>query len=86
MWWDLLLAHASEEKQSEIETTSMDVLRLILQLPGKQCQFAALHGLNHMHPYPAAEATVRRYLEEHRTSLSADEIAWAEACAIGDAM
>ena len=86
MWWDLLLAHPGEENRTEIETISIDVLRLILQLPGKQCQFAALHGLNHIHPNPAAEATVRQYLEERRTSLSADEISWAEACATGDAL
>lgn len=86
MWWDLLLKFGSEENSSEIATISIDVLRQILQLPGKKCQFAALHGLNHMHPNPAAAAAVRQYLEEHRTSLTADEITWVEACAIGDAL
>lgn len=86
MWWDLLLKFGSEENSSEIATISIDALRQILHLPGKKCQFAALHGLNHMHPNPAAAAMVRQYLEEHRTSLMADEITWVEACAIGDAM
>jgi len=85
MWWDSLLAHGDEEILRESEGISMDVLKQILQLPGKQCQFAALHGLNHMHPNTAAAATVRQYLEEHRESLTADEIAWVETCALGAA-
>lgn len=86
MWWDSLLHRAGGENPSEVETISIDVIRQILQLPGKGCQFGALHGLNHMHPNPAATAIVRQYLEEHRASLTADEIGWVEACANGAAM
>jgi hypothetical protein len=57
----------------------------VLQLPAKGCQFAALHGLNHLHPSDAAAELVRRYLADHQGSLTADEIAWVEACASGEA-
>ena len=86
MWWDLLLAHNDDAIQLEIEPIALEVLRQILQLPSKACQFAALHGLNHMHPYADAAAAVRQYLEEHRTALSGDELAWVEACARGAAL
>jgi hypothetical protein len=83
MWWDLLLAHTQEGARLEIETIAVDVLRQILRLPSKGCQFAALHGLNHMHPSPAAAAAVRQYLKDHRKALTDDQITWVEACANG---
>lgn len=83
MWWDLLLGHTQEETRLEIEAIAIDVLRQVLQLPGRACQFAALHGLNHMHPNPAAEAAVRQYLEEHRHALTDEQVTWVEACANG---
>lgn len=86
MWWDLLLNHNDEAIQLEIEPIALEVLQQILQLPSKACQFAALHGLNHMHPYAAAQAAVRQYLEEHRTELSDNEVACVEACARGAAL
>lgn len=86
MWWDSLLYCGGGDKRMDIETISIDVIRRILHLPGKECQFAALHGLNHLHPNPSASPIVRQYLEEHRASLTTDEICWVEACAIGAAM
>lgn len=85
MWWDSLM-YREPENRAEIETISLDVIRQILQLPGKGCQMAALHGLNHMYPNASAAVTVRQYLEEHRTSLTADEIQWIKACAEGAAL
>ena len=85
MWWDMLLGYGNQKQRSEAETTVIDVLRQILQLPSMECQFAALHGLNHMHPSPEAAASVRRYLEERRAFLTAAEICWVESCAIGAA-
>ena len=86
MWWDLLLQCAGGEDSREIESVVLEVLRQILQLPGKECQFAALHGLNHMHPNSAAASAVREYLEEHRESLTAVNLGWVESCAKGTAM
>ena len=84
MWWDMALARIGDDR-SEIDPIAVDVLGQILRLPAKCCQFAALHDLNHLHPNEAAAELVRGYLEEHRASLTADEIAWAEACACGRA-
>ncbi|HLY63119.1 MAG TPA: hypothetical protein VKV95_20420 [Terriglobia bacterium] len=86
MWWDSLLIYGGGETRADLETISIDVIRLMLRLPGKGCQFAALHGLNHLYPNPAATALVQQFLEDHRASLTADEIGWIESCAIGDAM
>jgi hypothetical protein len=84
MWWDLALSRIGDQP-SEIDGIAVDVIGQILQLQAKGCQFAALHGLNHLHPNDAAPELVRRYLVEHQASLTADEIAWIEACASGEA-
>jgi hypothetical protein len=86
MWWDCLLDRPSVDRGPELEAILIEVLRQILQLPSKECQFAALHGLNHMHPSSAAAETVRQYLEGHRTELTSDEISWVEACGTGATM
>jgi hypothetical protein len=85
MWWDLALMRVGDQA-SEIDAVAIDVLDQILQLPAKRCQFAALHGLNHLHPHEVAGRLVREYLQAHRASLTADEIAWIEACASGEAL
>ena len=84
MWWDLALSRIADQP-SEIDEIAVDVIGQVLQLQAKGCQFAALHGLNHLHPNVAAAQMVRRYLAEHQASLTADEIAWVEACASGGA-
>jgi hypothetical protein len=85
MWWDLALTRIAD-RASEIDAVAVDVIGQILQLLAKSCQFAALHGLNHLHPNQAAADLARRYLEAHRASLTDDEIAWAEACVSGQAL
>jgi hypothetical protein len=85
MWWDSLSMCAETEGNSGVAAIYIDVLQQILRLSGKDCQFAALHGLNHMHPNPIAAAMARQYLDEHRSSLTTDEIDWVEACARGAA-
>jgi len=84
MWWDLMLARIADEP-SDIDGIAIDVMGQILELPARGCQFAALHGLNHLQPNDAAAQLVRRYLTEHQASLTADEMAWVEACASGEA-
>jgi hypothetical protein len=85
MWWDLALSRTGES-HAEIDAIAVDVIGQILQLPARRCQFAALHGLNHLHPNDAAAELARRYLAEHQASLTADEIGWVEACASGSAL
>jgi hypothetical protein len=86
MWWDLALDYRMEGYDSETQNIFIDVLTRILQLSSKECQFAALHGLNHMHPNPVAVETVGQYLEKNRAGLTDDEIKWVETCAAGTAM
>ena len=62
------------------------VLEEILQLPHRGCEFAALHGLNHLHPDAEASAMVARYLETHRTELEPKDVAWIERCRDGKAL
>jgi len=85
MWWDLVLTR-TDEQASEIDAVAVDVLDQILQLPSKRCQFAALHGLNHLPANLVATQLVRGYLAANRALLTADEIAWIEACASGEAL
>jgi hypothetical protein len=81
MWWDLL-----ETGFSDVETTVLDVLEQILKLDSKPCQFAALHGLNHLFPIARGSALVDHYLAEHRSALDEKDIAWVEACRDGKAL
>ena len=80
MWWD----YARDQKM-EISVRSRQVLQQILQLPHKGCQFAALHGLNHLRPDAEASTTIAQYLEVHRTELEPKDIAWIEKCRDGKA-
>jgi hypothetical protein len=85
MWWDLALTRVGDHG-SDIGAVAVDVIGQILQLPSKQCQFAALHGLNHLHPNETAAQLARGYLDAFRPSLTAAEIAWVEACVSGEAL
>jgi len=81
MWWDLLGVGSSD-----VETPVLDVLEQILMLDSKPCQFAALHGLNHLFPTVRASELVSSYLAEHRSAMDEKEIAWVEACRDGKAL
>jgi hypothetical protein len=86
MWWDLVLWRANKSEFSEIGPTALEVLEQILKLDSKSCQFAALHGLNHLRPSPRASELVSQYLAEHRSILDEKDIAWVEACRDGKAL
>jgi hypothetical protein len=81
MWWDLLL-----KESSDLDATALEVLEQILKLESKPCRFAALHGLNHMFPNARASEIVNDYLAERRSGMSAEDIAWVEACRDGKAL
>jgi hypothetical protein len=94
MWWDILLTAVGDwdateedrgERRSRIECFVIETLKQILGLPSKDCQLAALHGLNHLHSNPLASGVVSQYLDENRDRLTADEIEWAKACRDGQA-
>ena len=44
----------------------------ILEIDHEECHRDALHGLNHLHPYPGVEEAVDRLLERHADGLSQD--------------
>jgi hypothetical protein len=91
MWWDLVLWRVDESEISEIAPTALEVLDQILKLDSKSCQFAALHGLNHLRPRSSppsrrASELASQYLAEHRSTLDEKDIAWVEACRDGKAL
>lgn len=81
MWWDLML-----KESSDLDATALEVLEQILKVDSKPCRLAALHGLNHMFPNARASTLVSQYLSEHRSAMSAEDIAWVEACRDGKAL
>lgn len=62
----------------QIQATMFSTLTKILQLPSKDCQAGALHGLNHVR-HPDTEIVIRQYLADH-PALSEDEIDYATYC------
>ena len=82
MWWDHF-------RNWDVHQTMVPVckrtLAQILAFPDKECQFAALHGLNHLPPDAETSAMVEGYLHEHRAEMTPDEIEWIEACREGRA-
>jgi hypothetical protein len=83
MWWD----HFRDwVVNSNTVAVSRRVLTEILVLPDKKCQFAALHGLNHLPPDAETSAMIDRYLDEHRAEMTASEIEWIKACREGRAL
>ena len=83
MWWDHF-RHWDMHKNTV--PVCRRVLAQVLALPDKECQFAALHGLNHLPPDAEASAMVERYLDERRAQLTPSEIEWVEACREGRAL
>jgi hypothetical protein len=75
MWWDLIRPGAK----------ALSVLEQILALPSAACQRAALHGLNHLRPDPRASELVARYIERNRSSMTPEELEYAEMCRDGRA-
>jgi hypothetical protein len=94
MWWEYVsdaFGHWDTEEErrvrrSEVETAMLETLQQILALPNIDCQFAALHGLNHLYPRPEAIASVTEYLNEKRDGLNSDDLKWVEACRGGKAL
>jgi len=86
MWWDQLLGRPDEGENADIEPAIFEVIEETLKLDSKACQFAALHGLNHLRPSRRASELVRHYLAEHRSALDEKDIAWVEACRDGKAL
>ena len=69
MWWDALAydwhcgnrsrANGSEDEQ--MQDVMYETLERILALPSETCQFAALHGMGHLH-HPSTQEAIERFL------------------------
>ncbi len=86
IWWDQLLGRPDEGENADIEPAIFEVIEQTLKLDSKSCQFAALHGLNHLRPSRRASELVSLYLAEHRSAMDEKDIAWVEACRDGKAL
>lgn len=64
-------------EKEHIRNAMFETLQKILELPSIECQFAALHGLNHLR-HKETEQVVMQYIKENPT-LSEEEIYYAKA-------
>ena len=96
MWWDQLAfeyGYDLEEEQHpyqkgeagyRLQQVMFETLCEILKLPSKDCQFDALHGLNHVR-HAQTEPVLRAYMDAH-PELDESWKAYIEACIEGKAM
>jgi hypothetical protein len=56
-----------------------DTLKRILDLPHREAQRCALHGLGHLH-HPAVRDTIQRYIDANKSEFP---LAWLEQCRDG---
>ncbi len=93
MWWDGLAYDINPIKRADprnnpehkrIQQAMFETLSKILCLDAKHCQFAALHGLNHVY-HPDTNDLVRDYVEGN-PALSEEDVEYAVLCANGEAM
>lgn len=92
MWWDSLgyrfyriINPAENSEYQHLQNAMFVTLQKILQLDSVDCQFAALHGLGHVR-HPDNAGVIQAYIRQHQHTLTADEIAYAEACINGEIM
>jgi hypothetical protein len=93
MWWDGLAYAINPMKRADpdgnsdhkrIQNAMFETLSKIVFLDAKHCQFAALHGLNHVF-HPDTDDLVRGYVERN-PDLSDEEVEYAAICANGKAL
>lgn len=97
MWWDLVLESFWSLRPQPPDYAGLDAdgrvlldvafetLCSILALDDVRCQEYALHGLGHLH-HPEAPARIEEFIVAHRVDLSADQVAWLEACRNGSVL
>lgn len=93
MWWDSLAYNFNpmnladpygNEEHRRVRDAMFRTLIRILQLESSDCQWAALHGLNHV-LHPDTETVINEYLARH-PSLTREDREYALACSRGDAI
>lgn len=92
MWWDSIgyrfyriINPVENSEYQHLQHVMFVTLQKILQLDSVDCQFAALHGLGHVR-HPENAGVIQAYIRQHQQTLTADDIAYAEACVTGDIM
>ncbi|MEL6839503.1 MAG: hypothetical protein AAFP85_09435 [Pseudomonadota bacterium] len=93
MWWDALAYEINPMKRVDtinntehrrIQSAMFETLAKILDLDQHHCQFAALHGLNHVF-HPETDDLIKNFVKSH-PDLTDLEVEYATACANGRAM
>ena len=93
MWWDGLAYDINPMKRVDpinnaahkrIQNAMFETLVEILKLDSIDCQWAALHGLNHV-LHPETNSVVKDFVESN-PDLSDEEVDYATLCANGQAM
>ncbi len=65
MWWDELREwDHQEDRDPRSKEAILTALELILNLPSRDCQMSALHGLGHLR-HPDKEKIIRGYVQRH---------------------
>ncbi|MBA3532508.1 MAG: hypothetical protein H0T73_11345 [Ardenticatenales bacterium] len=62
MWWDLLIF--GQKLEDEIKDVMFETLSQILVMPSANCQWSALHGLEHLE-YPGSSILLEEFLQQH---------------------
>ncbi|WP_227429401.1 hypothetical protein [Psychrobacter sp. I-STPA6b] len=72
---------------SRIDNVMFATLNKILQLDSKECQYGALHGLNHLQ-HPDTKTSIDQYIatQADLDNLDYDDIKFARACITGRVM
>jgi len=68
MFWD----EYSCVRREELRPVLLEALEHVLALDHEECQRAALHGLNHLHPFPGVQEAIDDFLERSAGRLSQD--------------
>lgn len=93
MWWDGLaydinpmnfVDPANNAAHKKIQNAMFETLAKILKLDSVDCQWAALHGLNHV-LHPETNRVVKDFVESN-PDLSDEDVEYAILCANGQAM
>ena len=80
----LFAYHCKEEDIIPLQNVMFATLNKILQLDNKDCQYAALHGLNHLQ-HPDTKTIIEQYIAM-QADLDYDDMEFARACITGRVM
>ncbi|WP_230661584.1 hypothetical protein [Psychrobacter sp. I-STPA10] len=84
---ELFSYHCKEEDIIPLQNVMFATLNKILQLDSKECQYGALHGLNHLQ-HPDTKTSIEQYIatQADLDNLDYDDIKFARACITGRVM